>query len=341
MAKLKREYSIALTAIIGVVLLVFGVNYLKGLDLLQKRNVYHVVYKDVSGVVDATPLFYNGYKVGQVVHTEMLSDGSGRICVSFQVNEERLVIPSDSRIQLFNADFFSRAAQIVLGQSPVPAEKGDTLKGGSELGLMGTVNEQIDPLKRKAEGMIASVDSLLNSMQMILNTEAIGDINASFGSIRRTLGTLEQTSARLDAVMSHQADTIEATIRNLHTLSSSFARNSSTMDRIFANLDTASAALAKADLEKLLADLGATSAQLKETLAKINDGTGTMGKLVNNDSLYNNLTAASAELDLLLEDLRVNPNRYLSIFGKKDRTPKLSDADVRRIRDAMMNKEGR
>ena len=105
--KIKREYTIAAVVLGGIALLVFGVNYLKGLDLFQKRNIYYAVYNDVSGITGSSPLFYHGYKVGQVVGTQLMSDGSGRIAVAFQVDADDLKLPRDSRLEIYSADLFT------------------------------------------------------------------------------------------------------------------------------------------------------------------------------------------------------------------------------------------
>jgi phospholipid/cholesterol/gamma-HCH transport system substrate-binding protein len=336
--KIKREYSIAALVLSGILLLIFGVNYLKGLDLLQKRNVYHVVYRDVSGVSSASPVLFNGLKVGQVVHTEMLPDSSGLIAVSFQLNERNLPLPRDSKVEIFSADLFSRALRVVLGADSVHfAQPGDTLIGDSQLSLTDAVGQQIDPLKAKAEAMIANVDSVLSSLQHLLNEEAIGDIDSSFTSIRRVLEALSKTAHRLDQLVAVESVTLTATLRNMEKVSGTLAENSDELDRTFNNLDTLSAELAHGRLKKVLDELALTSAELRKITTGINNGEGTMGKLMRNDSLYANLNDASRELDLLLEDLRLNPNRYFSVFGKKDKLPKLSDSDVQRIRDAMKN----
>ena len=224
---------------------------------------------------------------------------------------------------------------MITGKSDVLALEGDTLIGDTQLSLTESVGQQIDPLKHKAEAMIASVDSLLSSLQKVLNTESIGDINASFSSIRHTLSTLDRTMLRVDELVETESQGLHSTLQNVHRLTETLARNSARLDNIFANLDTASSSLAAADLEKVVRDLASTSEQLNEVLTKINTGEGTLGALVNNDSLYNNLNAATAQLDLLLEDLRMNPNRYLSVFGKKDKLPKLSKADIERIQQVI------
>ena len=329
--KIKREYTIAGVVLGGIALLVFGVNYLKGLDLFQKRNIYYAVYNDVSGITGSSPLFFHGFKVGQVVGTQLMPDGSGRIAVAFQVDADDLKLPRDSRLEIYSADLFTRAAQIVLGDSSVMAQRGDTLLGDAQLSLTETVNQQIDPLKRKAEAMIASVDSVLTSVQGILNKDARGHLDGSFADLHGTMTSVKQTAQRMDALFAAEAENIKLAMENITKLSATLAANQGRLNSIFANVDSLTASLASGELQNVLKDLSATSNELKGTLTKINGGQGTLGQLITNDSLYNNLEASSRQLDLLLEDLRLNPNRYFSVFGKKDRLPKLSDADVERI----------
>ena len=317
----------------GIVLLIFGVNYLKGLDLLQRRNIYHAVYADVSGINDATPVLYHGFKVGQVIGTALLPDGSGRIDVTFQIDEERLQLTKDTKAELFSADLFSRAVRLQLGTG-APAERGDTLNGGAEMSLTESVSSQIDPLKRKAEGMLASVDSVLTSFQLILNENARGDIDASFTNLRATMENINSTTKKLDELVGRESSHISSILANVDKVSGNLAANNQHLTNILANTDSVTAALANGRLERMMANLEATSNELKATMDKINGGQGTLGKLMNDDSLYVNLNAASRQMDLLLEDVRLNPGRYLSIFGRKDKLPKLSGSDIERIRDA-------
>ena len=328
--KIKREYAITGLVLGGVGLLIFGVNYLKGLDLFQKRNVYHAVYNNVAGITSASPVYYNGFKVGQVINAALMPGRSGHVVVSFQINEDELPIAKDTKVQIYSADLFTRALQLELGSGAM-AEAGDTLIGDVQLSLTDAVSAQMDPLKAKAEGMISKVDSVLNAFQMILNKEAVGDIDSSFTSIREVLESLSSTAERLDKLVAVESVTLSASLHNLQTVSATLALNSDEMDHIFTNLDTLTTDLAKGRLRKVMDDMALASAELKKVAQDIGNGQGTMGKLMKDDSLYTNLNAASRELDLLLEDLRVNPNRYFSVFGKKDRLPKLSDADIERI----------
>jgi len=339
--KLKREYSIALLIIGGIALLIFGVNFLKGLDLFERRNIYHAVYNDVSGITGSSPVYYNGLKVGQVIRTELVPGSNGRIAVSFQMDEDQLLLPEDTKVRIYSSDLFSRALQVVPGTSTVMAVKGDTLAGDAELSLTDAVGQQIDPLKRKAEGMIANVDSVLTSLQLILNDSAIGDIDASFASIRSTLENFNATSRRIDAMIALEASTIHVTMDNLRKISDNLVKYDGRIGSILENLDTLSGTMAGEEIKKMLADLSTSSAKLKGLMDDLEAGKGSLGGLLKNDTLYANMEDASRELDMLLEDLRLNPNRYvhLSLFGKKDRLPKLSDSDVDRIAKALRETE--
>lgn len=334
--KLKREYSIALLVLLGFGLLVFGVNFLGGLDIFKKRNVYHAVYNNASGIVESSALQYNGLKIGQVTSVKLMPDGSGRIAISYQVDESSLHIPRDSRVTL-GGDLFGKWAELRMGESQRAAAVGDTLQGDVEMSLTESFTASIDPLKQKAETMLASVDSVLTSFQMILNDSARRDIDASFASIRGTLESLNSSARRIDGLIADERATIHAVLDNVRQVTAELVKHNGEIARILGNVDSITTTLASGDVKRMLAELSESSAQLKDIMARVNSGEGTLGALLTNDTLYQNLESASKELDLLMEDLRLNPNRYvhLSLFGKKDRLPKLSNSDVDRIKRSL------
>lgn len=335
--KIKKEYTIALMVLAGIGLLIFGINFLKGLDLFQKRNVYHALYRDVSGINESTPVYYNGFKVGQVISTELMPDQSGRIAVGFQLNEEHLTFPKDTRVQIYSADLFSRSLQLLIGEGSVPAEPGDTLAGDVQMTLTDAVSSQIDPLKKRAESMIANVDSLLTRLQMILNEEARDDIDAGFTSIRKTLDALHRSAERIDALIVEQSSTIGSAVENIDKVTANMVAYNEGITRIISNLDSVTTTMARGDLDSMLYNMNRSSEQLKVMMTRMENGEGTLGALLKNDTLYENLESASRELDMLLEDVRLNPNRYvnISLFGKSDKLPKLSKSDVERIRTSI------
>ncbi len=330
---IKRQYSIAIMVIAGIALLIFGLNYLKGKDLLKRGHIYYAVYPDISGINDATPVLFHGYKVGQVLGSEMLGDGTGRIALTLMIHAKQLKLTKDSKADLYSVDLFSRGVRITLG-SGAPAVSGDTLLGGAEMSLTESVGSQIDPLKRKVEALFASADSLLNAVQTILNPKARHDIDASFTNLRGTLENINSTTARLDALIAKESGHVSGILTNADKVGANLAANNQRITNILANMDSATAAFAHGRLERMMADMEGTSKELKELMAGLKSGKGSLGKLMVDDSLYNNLNAATHQMDLLLEDVRLNPHRYLSIFGRKDKLPKLSRSDIERIREA-------
>ncbi|MDQ3100458.1 MAG: MlaD family protein [Bacteroidota bacterium] len=341
--KIKKEYTIALMVLAGIGLLIFGINFLKGLDMFQKRNVFHALYSDVSGINESTPVYYNGFKVGQVISTELMPDLSGRIAVGFQLNEKGLLFPKDTKVQIYSADLFSRSLKLLIGESNVQAEPGDTLTGDVQMTLTDAVSSQIDPLKKRAESMIANVDSLLTRLQMILNEEARDDIDAGFTSIRKTLDALHRSAERIDALILKQSATIGSAVQNIEQVTANLVAYDQGIVRIINNLDSVTTTLARGDLDSMLINLNESSTQLKVIMDRMEKGEGTMGALLKNDTLYNNLESASRELDMLLEDVRLNPNRYvnISLFGKNDKMPKLSNSDVDRIKQSIHEEGGK
>jgi phospholipid/cholesterol/gamma-HCH transport system substrate-binding protein len=334
--KLKREYSIALLVLLGFGLLVFGVNFLGGLDIFKKRNVYHAVYNNTAGIVGSSALQYNGYKIGQVVNVKLMPDGSGRIVMSFQVDESSLLIPRDSKVTL-GGDLFGKWAELNMGTSTTLAAPGDTLFGDTQLSITESFTASIDPLKQKAETMLASVDSVLTSFQLILNDSARRDIDASFSSIRGTLESLNTSARRIDGLIADERANIHAVLDNIRLVTGNLVQYNAEIARILTNMDSVTTTLASGDVDRMIKELGESSAQLKQIMARLEAGEGTMGALLTNDTLYQNLESASKELDLLMEDFRLNPNRYvhLSLFGKKDKLPKLSDSDIDRLKRSL------
>ncbi|MFZ1686030.1 MAG: MlaD family protein [Flavobacteriales bacterium] len=334
---MKKEYSIALMVLGGSALLFFGYSYLKGRDLFQKKNIYCGVFTNASGVTTSSSLTLNGFKVGQVLKSELLYDGTNRVVLTFQINEDELRIPKDSRIDIFS-DLLSTGTQLILGTSTEFAEHGDTLLGTSQPSLTASLGAQIDPIKQKAEAMLGSVDSVLTAFQLILNPGTIKNIDSSFVTIRETLLNLRDAAQRLDALIAAESTTLKATLQNLESVTANLEKSNDALSHIFTNLDTVTTSLADGRIDSVLQGISEASTGLKSVVNGIEQGQGTLGQLAKNDSLYNNLNEASRELDLLLEDLRLNPNRYLSIFGKKDKLPKLSDSDVERIRQSIDRK---
>lgn len=338
--KLKREHKTGIIMVVGVALAYFGVNYLKGIDVFHRDNVYIAMYNNVEGLADSSPLFLNGFKIGQVVATQMVHDGSRQIAVTYQITEPDLFLPDDSEIQIYSADLFTKAAKLIPGESTTAAIPGDTLLGDTQLSITETFNQELDPIKKRAEALLASVDSVLASFQAVMGENTQGDITESFHSIRLALESFQRTTSRLDNLVAEQSSAIETTMGNIAAVSDTIGSHSGELGSIISNMEMITDSLANGGITDLMGNIRATTEKLHSILKKMDAGEGTLGQLANNDTLYRNLAASTRELDLLLEDMRLHPNRYVqvSVFGKKEKKPSLSDKDIERIKERIESK---
>jgi phospholipid/cholesterol/gamma-HCH transport system substrate-binding protein len=221
----------------------------------------------------------------------------------------------------------TKAVEIVFSDNAEFVESGDTLKSDTEANLQQSVNATIAPLKAKAENLIGSIDSAMTVVTSILNPRTRDNLDKSFESIRKAILTLEQTAYKLDDLVGSEKAKISSVLTHLNSIAENLDKNNQKIDNILTNFSNISDSLAKAQLADAINNTNKSMKELDILLAGINAGQGSLGKLANNDSLYNHLNKSSADLDKLLKDLRYNPDRYIhfSVFGRKDKNKPKDD----------------
>jgi phospholipid/cholesterol/gamma-HCH transport system substrate-binding protein len=201
-------------------------------------------------------------------------------------------------------------------------EDGDTLQSAQEDNLKQSVNKAIAPLQKKAEGLISSLDSVMVVVQQVFNENARQNLAKSFESIKLAISSIETTSFRLDTLVVAEKMKISSILTKVNLLATNLANNSDKLSNAINNFSNISDSLAKSNLIVAINNANTTLLHASSIMTKIDKGEGTMGMLVNNDSLYRKLDKSSADLDKLLIDLRINPERYVrvSVFGRKDKS---------------------
>ena len=319
--KLSREFKVGLVAIVAMVLLYWGFNFLKGQDVFENKNILYAVYDKVEGLTAAKPVLINGYKVGAVDRVYFHPDGSGRLMVAMNITRE-FEISSNTIASIVSTDLLGeKAINLILGTNNDPAQPGDTLISNIELSLTEEVNKQVAPLKSKMEKLFGSVDTVLILISGFLNDETQNNFAETFNSLRRSFAHLESTLTNLDKTMDDSQDDIEGTFANLNKITTNLEQNSEELSGIFNNLNSITDSLSKARLKETFESLNQTLAAAESVLKKVDSGDGSVAKLINDPELYDNLSRASEQLDLLLLDIKYNPKRYvdLSLFGgRKD-----------------------
>lgn len=300
--KISKEVKVATLAIVAGILLYFGVEFLKGINFFNPTNTYYVIYSNVEGLAESNQVTLSGYPVGRVSGISVLQQKDNNILVSFDLNEE-IVVGADAKAILRSSDLLgNKVIELNPGNVSVPMQPGDTLIG---------VQTQDISSELKATALPV-VDSIKSTIHIV---------NA-------TLSDFGETKIKLDSILTGIALVIESNRRdisqitaNLNTLSATLNDEDKGVAPLLAKINVLADSLNELELNKTLMQANATLSSLQTTVNKLKQDDGTLGKLMNDDSVYNNLNKTLVDLDSLFIDLQENPRRYVhfSLFGGKDK----------------------
>lgn len=319
--KLTKPTKIGILVIICLTLLIWGINFLKGRDIFRTEKVFYARYKNVGGLTPTTLVTLNGLKVGYVREIYFAEDFSGDLIVKIAIHND-FPLPKETTAEIASSDLLgSKVVKLNLGKSDMLLQANDTLLTKMEADILQQVNEQIAPLKAKAERMIESLDTIVTAVSKILNSHSQHHISESIKQISLTMKNLEKISGNLDDVVKDQKMNLSSTIANISAVTDNLKTNSAKLGHIMNNFSSFSDSLTKLELNKTIDHLNGSVASLQLVLSKIDTANGSLGLLVNDPALYRNLNSSSENLNRLLIDFRVNPKRYVRFsaldFGRE------------------------
>ena len=310
--KLTKEIKAALFVFLGVFLFLIGFNFLNGTSLFKSEKNLYAIYDQVEGLQSGTTVTVNGLSVGKVSSIDFLPN-SNRILVKFTVRND-LNFSKNSIAEIYESGLIggkSIAIIPVLDRNRILVS-GDTLVSRTKPGLTDVVGSEIAPLQKKLEQILINVDTLVSSLNTVLDDKAQQGLNKALSEVSVSVSNLNSISNSLSKILVSQESNINQTINNFSEAS--------------ANINQISDSLSKTDLKALVSEIENTATTLNSIFKSIDSGEGTLGKLMKDDGLYNNLEASTKEVKLLIKDLKEHPKRYVhfSLFGKKE-TPYNSD----------------
>ncbi len=310
--KIKREVRLGFFGLVTVSLFVICVNFLKGKDLFNRNRTFYAVYEATSGIQDAAPVSVNGFNIGKVTDMRFVNKHSNKILLELTISN-KVAIPSNSVARIFSLDLLgTKNIEIIFSDSKTEAQDGDTLIGGIQPSLTEEVNRQVAPLKAKAESLISSLDTMVTVLHSVFNSETRKNINASFVSIRSTLSNLESTSFQMDTLVYGQRKRMERIMFNIESITQNIRENDQNITNILNNFALISDTLAKANIAGTLTKVNEVLTQVAGITSKIDKGQGSLGLLVNDQKLYENLDKSAARLNELVEDMKLSPYRYVN-----------------------------
>jgi len=306
-----KKSRVALFCIAAILIFYIGANFLKGLDLFSKKTYYYAVFDNVGGLLAGNPVFVNGYKIGKVTDVKLMSDDPVRICTEMLIMED-IDIPSDSKFVVAPKDLLGgNIMNLMMGTSTRYAKNGDTLA----CSVTPPLTAGIDEMKFKINNILSSVDTIGVSLKDVLK----GDNGAK--NLAQTLNNIEQITGNLNRMIAQNETKVDRLVSDLSTFSNTLKKVSPELNNVISNFNNISDTLAKANIAGVIYNANQTITDVDFLVRKVNDGQGDIGQLMNNDTLYKNLEATTRNLNLLLQDIKQNPGRYVqvSVFGKKDK----------------------
>jgi phospholipid/cholesterol/gamma-HCH transport system substrate-binding protein len=320
--KYKKEIKTGIIVVLAVALFIYGFNFLKGRNIFSSDMDLYAIYSEANGITANNTVQINGFKVGTVREVS-LDPKTNKILVHFIITDKNAIITKGSTAEIFSDGLLGyKGIRLSILAGGKQVEDGDTLVGSNETGLKDQVSEMVLPLKRKLESLVSSIDSVVIIFQSVLGDSSRDDIVASFSSIRITLENLKNTSTNINGMVADERVKFSAIMTNVQSITSNLAKNNDHISRAMANLDNITDSLAKSNLKQTIANTNLALQHFAEIMAKVNSGQGSMGMLVNDKKLYEELTKSSTDLDALLIDIKTYPGRYFSIFGRKDKPKK-------------------
>ena len=312
MKKISNEVKIGATALLTIVVFVWLFNFLKGKDFLKSTAIYYAVYEKVGGLAESSPVEVNGYKVGVVRSIDFIDAESGRLLVEFSVNKN-FKLPKNTVAEIVPISLLGgMKVQFVYGNGPGTYSERDTIPGRLAESLMDKIDTEILPVKEKISNLIVVLDSVISSVNEVLNADFKKGLSG-------TLANLNSTTQSLDKIIGSKEKELTATLDNVNKFTKMLSDNSERMSKTFSNLEAITDTIAAADLYKSVSNLKASLEKAALLMDNLNKGKGTAGQFLTNDTLYTNLTSSLESLNVLLKDMKSNPKRYVhfSVFGKK------------------------
>lgn len=311
--KVSNETKVGILTIVALTILILGFNFLKGKDVLTKRKKIYAVFGDLGPLSKSNEVKINGYVIGSVYELEAKDKMVSGVVATINLTED-VNIPKDSRAYISSPLVGSSFIIIEKGNSTEFLEPGDTLLTRVDAGILDDVKAQLTPTLSKVRGVLDTLSVTLSGVNGVINSEARTNL-------QQTLANLNRASSALNGLLDNQTGPLAATLNNARDITTNLKNNNDSINRIISNAKQFSDQLARVAIQPTIDSLNAMIADMKSSLSKLKTSEGSLGALLNDRTLYDKLNDLILSGEILIDDLRANPRRYvnLSIFGRRDR----------------------
>lgn len=322
----KRKYTIY--AIIGIAILVatyFGTEFLKGSQLFKNTNLYYVYYDKVDGLNTSSLVQVNGYKIGKVVDIKLLPERNCSLLVTLELLKE-FPIPDSSVAEIVSTDIMgTKGIEMHFSDKTTYYEPESFIIGKTQENLKDQISSEVIPVKKAVEDLMSEITDVIDIISGIFNEGTQKNLEESFTSLKNSLVHLESSIGNLDGILDEETNDIVSIIADAKTLADSIAENSDAINNIIKNMSTFSDTLTTLNISKTINEANNVISRIDEIVTKVNNGEGTLGELVADNSLALQIENATMDLDKLLTDIRLNPKKYINLSLSSGKTYYVTD----------------
>ena len=323
--KINNEFKIGLLTIIALSAFAIGFNFLKGRGLWSNSMTLYANYNNVQGLAASNPVVINGLQVGMVSNISNDKDMK-KLLVTIELNE-KLNIPKNSIAIIIPNPIGNNKLEIKLGDDNNYLKDKDTITTQTSKSIVDDVLQKVDPLLFEVKKAVTTLDTLLKNVNSVFDRTAKNNVSEILTHLNELSASLTASGVSLEKMMEAQNGAVIKSINNIESFTENLAKNNKSINNIIGNLDKTTGKLSSIDLDKTLTSIDSTINSLASTIQRVNSNNGTIGLLMNDQTLYKNLASTSNKLNVLLDDIRTHPKRYVSVsmFGKKDKEVPLKD----------------
>jgi phospholipid/cholesterol/gamma-HCH transport system substrate-binding protein len=326
--KISKEAKTGVVVVAALAMLIYGLNFLKGINIFSHTKKLYAVYDHVEGLLPSSPVLVNGFHIGQVDELKLEPNASGKVLISMIITNNDIQIPKSSVARITSDFFGNKAIQIEIAKDTLTGKllnasivkDKDTLTAANETTLKDQVSAQVLPLKNKAEELMSTIDSTMGIIKGVFTKKTQNNLSQSIESINISLKHFESMSGNLDDLVTTQKQRIGDIFGKIDEISTDLAKNSKQLGNAINNIANITDSLSKSRLKDAVNNADSTLYYTAQIFKKVNSGKGSLGMLANDTTLYNRLSGTSLQLNLLLQDMKAHPNRYVhfSLFGSNN-----------------------
>ncbi len=339
--KYAKELKVGIVVIISVFVLLIGINFLKGINLLGSDVEYHSYFPNSGMLSVSNNVTLNGVVVGKVKNIVYVPKNptDRRVKITFSLVNNDVLLPKGTIIEIGSLDLFSKGILIMI---PLDISKGNykpgsTIPGRVSVDILSQVKSYADPISQKLQGMMVSIDKMINSLSSFWDVTATSEIEQSLRQVKLTIQKMGNVADEIEGFVASEKNQFSKIMSNIEGISENIRKSNEEVSAIISNSKQITDALVTADFTTVISSANTTLQKFNLVLEGVENGEGTMGKLLKDEDLYNELVETNNKLQILVSDIQVHPERYIhfSVLGRKAKGVPLNSTDEKKLRELL------